>query len=258
MARARSLALARRLALAGALLAPGSGHAATLSADLAALLRASDPFAAAPEEARVELAFVGANGVEVPLEIWRKGDDRALVRFLAPKDLGKFVLRRGTDVWLLAPGARDPVKMSPALAPAGGAALEELLALRLERDYRATAAAEARGVVTFDLEAVRPGIDPPKVRWAVDRAKRRPLRAEFRTAEGIVRRLVEFKEWREGKRLEPTEVVARDVLRGGRPLTVRILAIEQRAVPEALFDLSDATARRALPPPPPAAPAAEK
>lgn len=266
MLRLRPAAVATALTAALALAsAPGAARAGAappgppaIPAELAALLAASDPFAAAPEQARVELAFVAANGVEVPLEIWRRGDELALVRFLAPRDLGKFVLRRGREAWLLAPGAREPVKMSPALAPAGGAALDELLALRLGRDYRATAAAESRGVVTFDLEAVRAGIDPPRVRWLVDRAARRPLRAEFRTATGSVRRLVEFKGWRAGKRLEPTEVVAKDVLRGGRPLVVRILAIEKRDVPEALFDLADPTARKSLPPPPAAAPVADK
>jgi hypothetical protein len=254
MAPARVLAAAPRVALALVFASTTLPAAAPLTPDLRSLLTASDPFAAAPEEARVELAFEAANGARVPLEIWRRGDERALVRFLAAKDLGKFVLRRGNDVWLLAPGARDPVKMSPALAPAGGAALDELLALRLGRDYRAIAAEEKNDVVTFDLEGTRPGVEPPRLRWVVDRARRRPLRAEFRDAEGTVRRLVEFKAWREGARLEPAEVVAKDVVRGGRPLVVHIFAIEKRAVPDALFDLADATARNALPPPPSPAP----
>lgn len=226
---------------------------AAVTPELARLLAASDPFAAAPAELRLELSFVGANGAEVPLEIWRRGDDLALVRFLAPRDLGKYVLRRGKEAWLLAPGAKNPVRMSPALAPAGGAALEELLALRLARDYRPVAAEESRGVVTFDLEANAAGIDPPRVRWAVDRARGLPLRAEFRTADGRTRRLVEFKSWRDVKRRVPAEIVAKDVLRGGAPLTVRIRALEGRAVPETLFDLKDGTARKALPPPPAAA-----
>jgi hypothetical protein len=217
----------------------------------ARLLAASDPFAAAPSELRLELTFVGANGAEVPLEIWRKGDDQALVRFLAPKDAGKFVLRHGREAWLLAPGAKEPVKMAPALAPAGGAALDELLSLRLARDYVAATAVESGGVVTFDLEAARPDVDPPRVRWAVDRERGLPLRAEFRTAEGRVRRMIEFRSWRDEDRRIPGELVAKDLLRAGAPLVVRIVALEAREVPDALFDLRDPTARRALPPPGP-------
>ena len=241
------------LALVPAVVAPAvpAAAGAEVTAEQSRLLAASDPFAAAPAELRLELVFVGANGAEVPLEIWRRGDELALVRFLAPKDVGKFVLRRGKEAWLLAPGAKSPVKMAPALAPAGGAALDELLSLRLARDYRATAAAESGGVVTYELEAVRAGIDPPRVRWAVDRARRLPLRAEFRTADDKVRRLVEFKSWRDAEQRIPGELVAKDLLRAGSPLVVRILALEGREVPEALFDLADAAARKALPPPRP-------
>lgn len=229
---------------------PPTPPIAEVTAEQTRLLAASDPFAAAPSELRLELSFVGANGAEVPLEIWRKGDELALVRFLAPKDAGKFVLRRGREAWLLAPGAKSPVKMAPALAPAGGAALDELLSLRLARDYRAVAAVESGGVVTFDLEAAHAGVDPPRVRWAVDRARRLPLRAEFRSAEGKTRRLIEFKSWRDARKLVPGELVAKDLLRAGSPLVVRIVALEAREVPETLFDLQDPTARKALPPPP--------
>jgi hypothetical protein len=235
--------------LGASLLAPAPAPAASVSPALARLLAASDPFAAAPAELRLALVFEGANGARVPLEIWRRGDDLALVRFLAPRDRGKFVVRRGSDAWLLTPGAKNPVHLSPALAPAGGAALDELLSLRLERDYRATDVDEENGVVTFDLEATGPGVEPPRVRWVVDRARRLPLRAEFRTAEGKVRRLVEFKSWRDPKRLEPEEIVAKDLLRGGAPLVVHLGPIEAREVPEALFDLADGAARDALPPP---------
>jgi hypothetical protein len=241
--------LAARVLVAGAILTGLPGRAA-LSPALERLLAASDPFAAAPAELRLTLVFEGANGARVPLEIWRKGDDLALVRFLAPRDLGKFVLRRGDQAWLLAPGAKNPVRLSPALAPAAGAALDELLGLRLARDYRATDAREENGVVTFDLEAARAGVEPPRVRWVVDRERRLPLRAEFRAADGKVRRLVEFKSWRDPKQLVPEQIVAKDVLRGA-PLTVWIGRLEARAVPGALFDLADGSARRSLPPPDP-------
>lgn len=242
------LVAAAALAVAGAA-GLAAAEAGPLSPDLARLLARSDPFAAAPAELRLELSFVGANGAEVPLEIWRKGDERALVRFLAEKDRGKYVLRRGTEVWLITPGAKEPVKMSPALAPAGGAALDELLGLRLSDDYRAVAVSEASGVVTYDLEGTRAEVDPPKVRWVVGRTKGLPLRAEFRDAQDRVRRLVEFTAWSDETKRVPAEIVAKEVGRG-TPLTVRIHALEPRAVPEAIFEPADRAARDALPPPP--------
>lgn len=248
---------ARRAAgrlVAGWLVALLAGAAAAPAADaeLERLLAASDPFAAAPREMRVELVFsVGGSGTRVPLELWRKGDALALVRFLAPRDLGKYVVRRDGVFYFLSPGAKSPVKLAPALAPAGGAALDDLLAVRPSRDYTIATTEAAGELVTFDLVARAGDAAVPHVRWVVDRRDRRPVRAEFRDGADRVVRLVEFKAWHPVRRLEPAAIVAKDVARGGRPLDVEFVAVEAREVPDALFDLSDGSARARLPPPAP-------
>lgn len=245
--RARAVA-----ALAVALTLAGTPAARGADVEQVRLLAASDPFAAAPREMRVELRFsAGASDAQVPIELWRKGDSLALVRFLAPKDLGKFVLRRDGAFYFLSPGTKAPVKLAPALAPAGGAALDDLLAVRPSLDYTIEASDAVGELVTFDLVAKPGAAGAPRVRWVVDRRDRRPVRAEFRDAANRVTRLVEFKAWHPLRRLEPATIVAKDLARGGRPLTVEFVAIEARTVPEALFDLTDAAARRALPPLPP-------
>jgi len=240
----------RRLApiLLAAVLAAPVGAA---DRELEALLAASDPFVRAPAEMRVELVFsTAASRAEVPLELWRRGDSLALVRFLAPRDFGKYVLRREGSFFFLSPRAAKPVELAPALAPAGGSALDALLAVRPSVDYRIVSTTESGGVVTFELAATAQSAPSPRLVWAVDRATRRPLRAEFRAADDSVERLVEFKRWRDDARLEPLEIVAKEVGRGGPPLDVRFVAMEARPVPEALFDLSDGSARAALPAPP--------
>lgn len=239
---------------AGAVLLLGTaGLASSAVAATAAderLLAATDLFAAAPAELRLELVFrSGAAGARVPIELWRKGDELALVRFLLPKDRGKFVVRRGGSFWFLAPGAKKPVQLAPALAPSGGSALDDLLAVRPSRDYTIAAVEDVRGLVTFDLVA-KPGTPgSAKVRWVADRAKRLPVRAEFRTKDDKVTRLVEFKSWKNAGRLEPDRLIAKDVARGGQPLEVEIVALEARSVDAKLFDLEDGSARAALPPP---------
>jgi hypothetical protein len=235
------------LAFELALVAP---PATAVDVELARLLAASDPFAAAPSELRAELVFSATGSdARVPIELWRKGDELALVRFLAPKDRGKFVVRRDRAFYFLSPGARAPVKLAPALAPAGGAALDDLLAVRPSRDYAIESAATTGGLVTFDLVAKPGAAGAPRLRWVVDRAARRPVRAEFRSADGTVERLVEFKAWNAARRLEPAAIVAKDLARGGRPLEVEFVALEAREIPAALFDLTDGSARAALPPP---------
>jgi hypothetical protein len=240
-----------RLAALAVLLLPSSAGAAEASGtapELARLLAASDPFAAAPAELRALLVFsTPTRSARVPLELWRRGDELALVRFLGEKDRGKYVLRRGGSFYLLAPGAARPVKLAPALAPAGGAALGALLAVRPSRDYEIEATREEAGLVTYDLVA-RPGTTgAPRVRWVVDRERRVPVRAEFRNAEDRVERLVEFKRWSDAERLVPGAIVAKEIARGGLPLEIEFLALEPREAPESLFDLEDGAARAALP-----------
>ena len=228
----------------------GAARLAAADAELTRLLADSDPFATAPSEMRVELVFSSPRGeARVPVEIWRKGEGLALVRFLAPRDLGKYVVRRDGDFYFLSPRAAEPVRLAPALAPAGGAALDALLAVRPSRDYDVVTTSEHSGQVTFDLAARAGTPGAPRLRWVVSRATRRPLRVEFRDAADAVERLVEFKAWRAGRRLEPAAIVAKEIGRGSPPLEVEFVAIEERAVPAALFDLKDGSARAALPPP---------
>jgi len=212
-----------------------------------ALLAASDLFARAPAELRLELE-VGAEGApaRVPLEIWRGGPERALVRFLAPQERGKFVLRLGAETWFLAPGASRPVKLGAAFRLQGGAALDELLGLALARDYRIAGNTSAGGVTTFELEAKSPTAAYPKVRWAVDTARRRPLRAELRTSAGKALRVIEFRSWLDEKKLVPGEVAIADLVRGGK-LVASFRAYDPRPVPAGLFALDDGAARAALP-----------
>jgi hypothetical protein len=243
MRRATSLAVA-------ALVAVAPVAAADTPPDAARLLVASDPFAATPEELRVLLIFSTAtSSARVPIELWRKGHQLSLIRFLARKDRGKFVIRRDGEFYFLTPGTKRPVRLAPALAPAGGAALDALLSVRPSRDYTIESATDDGGLVTYDLVARPAAAGAPRLRWVVDRARRVPVRAEFRSAEGRVERLVEFKRWRDAARLEPETIVAKEIARGGLPLTVEFLEVEPRTVPAELFELQNDAARAELPEP---------
>jgi len=221
------------------------------------LLSASDLFAAAPAEFRVEVEVrSGAATATMPLEIWRRGEALALIRLLAEKDRGKFLLRRERELYFIAPGSARPVKLAASYR-LQGAALDELLGLRLERDYRIAGLAESNGVVTFDLVARDPKAASPRLRWVVSRARRLPLRADLQASDGRVLRVIEFPEWSDARRGVPKRMVVKEVLRGGAPIEIRFGALEVRAVSLDLFDLENGTARATLPAPtPPAAPSA--
>ena len=213
------------------------------------LLAASDLFAAAPSEFRVEVEVrQGSAASGMPLEIWRRGEELALVRLLAEKDRGKFLLRRDRELYFIAPGSARPVKLAPSYR-LQGAALDELLGLRLVRDYRIAAVAEAAGVVTFELVANARDAATPRLRWVVSRARQLPLRADLQASDGRVLRVIEFPEWRDPRRGVPKRMVVKDVLRGGAPLAILFGAFEARPVSLELFELEAGSARAALPAP---------
>lgn len=233
------------IAIAGLATAPLAAADSPSAAE--ALLVATDLFARAPQELRLRLE-VGAEGSEraTALEIYRRGAERALVRMLDARDRGKFVLRRGDETWFLAPGAR-PVRLAPSYRLHGGAALDELLGLSLARDYRIAAYEETSGVGTFDLEAAASVAPHPRVRWAVDVARRLPLRAELRSRDGRALRVLELRGWLDPRALVPGEVAVADLVRRGPKLVARFLEVDAAPLPDALFELDGGAARAALP-----------
>ncbi len=223
----------------------------TLTSD--EILRRSDLGALAPDSFRSRMRLSSAEPGRPPLEIevWRKGDDRTLVRFLGAKEQGKYLLRLGGALWFLAPGAKKPVRLGPAYR-LRGATLDDVLGLHYARDYRVDGASDAgEGQVALELSARGPGALYPTIRYVVRRDALRPVRAEYRLPSGKVATVVEFAAWAEGRRPHASRLIVRDALHGGAVTTVEVQEVEERAVPAGLFDLADATERRRLEASPP-------
>jgi hypothetical protein len=198
------------------------------------LLRRSDVGAFAPTSFRARLLLERpAPAASHEVEVWRSGEARTLVRFLDPKERGKYLLRLGAQLWLLAPGAKEPVRLSPSYRLYGGATLDEVLGTRLAREYVVEAASVEKdsGGTLVVLEL---------------RATERPVRAEYRLRSGRAATAVEFVEWNDKSPPYARRVVVRDLLRKGALTEVDVLELQERAVPDALFDLRNSAARRAL------------
>src|SRR6185436_6390927 len=90
------------------------------------LLRRSDAGALAPTAFRARLAVVAATSKgRHEIEVWRSGESM-LVRFLDPKDRGKYIVERAGEQWLIAPGARRPVRLKTSYRLYGGVTLEQI------------------------------------------------------------------------------------------------------------------------------------
>jgi len=257
--RRRSVSAARALAVplataALALLLAAPTLAAPPTAADRELLTAADIGRAMPtafrSTLRVEpLAGPGAQSFEV----WRDAT-LALVRFLDPKQKGKAFLQRPEGTWLLTRGAR-PVRLGTASRVVAGLSLQELVGLAYSRDFTienvARQGAGATTIVSFTLRAKAADLPYPLATYVVREATRRPVRVEYRLANGRLVRMVEMVAWRPGAKLVPAETIAKDLVGGRTPLRVRLLAVEERKPPAHLFELTPAgdAARAALPSP---------
>jgi hypothetical protein len=251
MSKPRLLTIAMVVALIGVELS---------AQNMDALLRRSDVGGFAPIAGRIRLSMRQENAPGATdskpsavseVELWRSGADRTLVRFLDPKERGKYLLRLGADLWFIAPGAKNPVRLSPTHRVYGAATIDVLLGMHLADNYRIAGTAPGStpaGAVVFDLQAKSEQQPFASVRYTVQAATERPVSALYRLRSGRDATLIEFFEWTGGARgpSHAKRIVVHDLLRKGAHTRIETMEFEERAVPEALFDLKDPTARRAL------------
>jgi hypothetical protein len=216
-----------------------------------ALLAQTNLFSTVPEQFHARLTANRASWLRpLRIEMWRGGRDRLLARVIDAKQAGRFMLQIGPEHYLIAPGARQPVKLGAGVGAAGAVSFEQVLGIDVERDFDIERAETSGRVVTFHLIA-RPDttavLATPRARWVVDRTRRLPLRVDIVLADGRTARVVEFTDFLAGRDRVPSRLVLKDVLRGGPPTTVEMEAFEATAVPDGLFSLSDGTSRAMLP-----------
>lgn len=225
------------------------------------LLRRSDVSTLTPASFVARLSLAAGDGATPHgIDIWRSGTDRLLVRFLDGGERGRYLLRRGADLWLLTPLAKQPVKLPPSYRLYGGFTIDEILGIRLAEDYRIDSVAEPPDDpprTVFELRAVSPSAIYPRVRYVVDRRSARPVTAAYALASGKVATTATFAAWSDEPVLHPSRLTIRDELRKGREGTVAITSLKAVAVPDAVFELDGHEARARLasePAPPPSGP----
>ncbi|HEX9010211.1 MAG TPA: outer membrane lipoprotein-sorting protein [Holophagaceae bacterium] len=130
---------------------------------------------------------------------WRvaaREDGDARLDGLSDKEKGRSVLLKGDDMWLLLPGTKRPLKVTPQQRLLGPAAGGDVARTRFQEDYRveglAEEAFEGRPCWRLDLLARRPALSARTVRLWVARNDGAPLRAEFHLASGRLARTADF------------------------------------------------------------------
>ena len=72
-------------------------------------------------------------------DVYTKGRDKALIVFRGGKNSGRKILTNGDRMWLLVPGASNPLPITANQRLMGGASVADVARLRFADDYTATA-----------------------------------------------------------------------------------------------------------------------
>ena len=115
---------------------------------------------------------------------------------LSKKEMGRAVLLKGDQMWLLLPGTKRPVQVTPQQRLMGPAAGGDVARTRFREDYTVETLAEerldGRDCWRLELVAKRPALSARKVLLWVAKEGTLPLKAEFRLASGKVQRTALF------------------------------------------------------------------
>src|SRR5690242_1437282 len=133
MSRILGALLAAAIALEGA---------APSASEVEGWLRAVDAARSAFTEAKITARATNWEGDKnlgsADFDIYVKGRDRALIVFRGGKNDGRKALTVGDRMWLLVPGAENPVPITPNQRLMGGASFGDVARMRFAEDFTAS------------------------------------------------------------------------------------------------------------------------
>lgn len=213
------------------------------------LLRQADFASQAPRSLRARIRFATA-ARRAEVEVFRTAGLGSAVRFLGPKERGKWLVYRDGVAWFVAPGAKKPVKLPPAYRLSGEVSIDDLLGTAYSADYEIVSARSeretSRRTAVLDLVATAPRAPYPRARLVVDYDTGRPAQIEYYLASGRPAKRAIFEAFTAGPPPHPSRIRLEDTLRKGKVTTIEIVEVEARAIPDTIFDPQDSGARRAL------------
>jgi hypothetical protein len=125
----------------------------------------------------------------VDFDVYTKGRDKALIVFRGGKNSGRKILTNGDRMWLLVPGASNPLPITANQRLMGGASVADVARLRFADDYTAAARpgsenVEGRATRVLDLTAKSGKAPYPKVVLWYDPAAKLPVKVLFSLPSG--------------------------------------------------------------------------
>jgi hypothetical protein len=238
------------IVLAALAAAPWSAAVAT---DAAALLAEADAVRNPPSSFAVNIRLTEYRNGELndsaSLTVYSRptapvGQYANLARYTHPAtEAGKLLLRNGSDLWFFDPESKASVRISAQARLLGQASNGDVLSTNLSSNYAAELV--GREVVEDDTRARRAAqrlrlsarneqAGYATIDFWVDEQNRRPIKAQFRSAEGRLLKTAFFRRYQEELGAQrPTETVIVDGLDTSWITVVRMSGYKAREVPQA-------------------------
>jgi hypothetical protein len=230
--------------LALALAAGPEPSSAEVQGWLKAVDDARNAFGEAKISARASQWENGKAAGSADFDIYVKGRDRALIVFRGGRNDRRKALTVGEKMWLLVPGAENPVPITPNQRLMGGASFGDVARMRFAEDFTAALRPDTENVGdracrVLDLTAVSAKAPYPRVTlWLDAEGERLPRKLLFFLPSGKPAREVLFTKFRKVRdKTAVAEMEIRDLL-GPKAQSVtklEYLDIQSARIDDAIF-----------------------
>ncbi len=217
---------------------------AQVQAWLQAVDEARNAFAEAKISARASQWEGEKQQGSADFDVYVKGHDRALIVFRGGKNDGRKALTVGEKMWLIIPGAENPVPITANQRLMGGASFGDVARMRFAEDFTAslrpgTETVGDRVCRVLDLTAKSPKAAYPRVTlWLDAEGERLPRKLLFYLQSGKEAREVLFTKFRKVQnKTVVAEMEIRDLIGPKSQIFTRLeyLEIQQARIDDAIF-----------------------
>jgi hypothetical protein len=231
------------LLLIAALAAAAGPSASEVESWLKAVDAARNAFGEAVISARATQLEDGKVTGSADFDVYIKGLDKALIVFRGGKNDGRKALTVGQKMWLLVPGAENPIPITANQRLMGGASFGDVARMRFAEDFRAEVRPETERVGdrtchVLDLTAVSPKTPYPRVTLWIDAEEKLPRKLLFFLPSGKAAREVLFTKFQKVQnKTVVSEMEIRDLLGPQSKSVTRLeyLKIRPAQIDDAIF-----------------------
>ncbi len=183
----------------------------------------------------------GREGETREYEILSKGNDRTIIRTLAPaSDKGQVLLMRDRDLWIFMPSVSQPIRLAAAQRLTGQVANGDLARANFSGDYTAaivrTDTIDNESFNVLELKAVDRSVTYDKVLLWVNKANERPFKAEFYAVSGRLLKTCHYQNYKEvSGGVRPTRLVMEDAVVEGARSILDYSDLHPKDLPDRMF-----------------------